>query len=224
MAPKIDPNEIKVEDQKEKEAQQTNRHDDIQDDLAHQTFSPEESQVSGRCQIDIGEAARTGGYKRRNGNEHIIYLRATGGEVGASSALAPKIGPLGLSPKKVGEDIAKATGDWKGLRVTVQLTVQNRQAAVAVVPSASSLVIKALKEPPRDRKKEKNIKHGGNIPLDEIVEIARKMRFKSFAKNLAGTVKEILGTAQSVGCTVNGQNPHAIIEGIDAGEIEIDDE
>ncbi|KAG9083467.1 60S ribosomal protein L12 [Ceratobasidium sp. UAMH 11750] len=75
----------------------------------------------------------------------IIYLRATGGEVGASSALAPKIGPLGLSPKKVGEDIAKATGAWKGLRVTVQLTIQNRQAAVAVVPSASSLVIRALK-------------------------------------------------------------------------------
>src|SRR3978361_807240 len=42
----------------------------------------------------------------------ISYLRATGGEVGATSALAPKIGPLGLSPKKVGEDIAKATGDW----------------------------------------------------------------------------------------------------------------
>jgi large subunit ribosomal protein L12e len=49
------------------------------------------------------------------------------------------------SPKKVGEDIAKATGAWKGLRVTVQLTIQNRQAAVSVVPSASSLVIKALK-------------------------------------------------------------------------------
>ncbi len=49
------------------------------------------------------------------------------------------------SPKKVGEDIAKATTAWKGLRVTVQLTIQNRQAAVSVVPSASSLVIKALK-------------------------------------------------------------------------------
>ena len=46
-----------------------------------------------------------------NGALHST-LRATGGEVGASSALAPKIGPLGLSPKKVGEDIAKATGDW----------------------------------------------------------------------------------------------------------------
>lgn len=36
--------------------------------------------------------------------------------MGASSSLAPKIGPLGLSPKKVGEDIAKATGDWVGSR------------------------------------------------------------------------------------------------------------
>lgn len=30
-----------------------------------------------------------------------IYLRVTGGEIGAASSLAPKIGPLGLSPKKV---------------------------------------------------------------------------------------------------------------------------
>ena len=83
-----------------------------------------------------------------------VFLRATGGEIGAASSLAPKIGPLGLSPKKVGEDIAKETKkDWAGLRVTVKLTVQNRQAKVSVIPSASSLVIKALKEPPRDRKK-----------------------------------------------------------------------
>lgn len=46
------------------------------------------------------------------------HLRATGGEVGSSATLAPKIGPLGLSPKKVGEDIAKATGDW--VRTTEQ--------------------------------------------------------------------------------------------------------
>merc|ERR1712132_16604 len=121
----------------------------------------------------------------------VIHLRATGGEVGASSALAPKIGPLGLSPKKVGEDIAKATGDWKGLRVTVKLTIQNRQAAVSVVPSASSLIIKALKEPPRDRKKVKNIKHNGNITMDDVISIARTMRPRSGARDLSGTIREI---------------------------------
>lgn len=83
-----------------------------------------------------------------------VCVRVTGGEVGAASSLAPKIGPLGLSPKKIGEDIAKETAkDWKGLRITVKLTVQNRQAKISVVPSAAALVIKALKEPARDRKK-----------------------------------------------------------------------
>jgi large subunit ribosomal protein L12e len=83
-----------------------------------------------------------------------VYVRATGGEVGAASSLAPKIGPLGLSPKKIGEDIAKETAkEWKGLRVTVKLSVQNRVAKVSVIPSAAALVIKALKEPVRDRKK-----------------------------------------------------------------------
>ncbi|RKF64761.1 60S ribosomal protein L12 [Golovinomyces cichoracearum] len=153
----------------------------------------------------------------------VIHLRATGGEVGASSALAPKIGPLGLSPKKVGEDIAKATGDWKGLRVTVKLTIQNRQAAVSVVPSASSLVIKALKEPPRDRKKEKNIKHSKSITLEEVIEIARTMRFKSLSKDLKGVVKEILGTAFSVGCQVDGRSPKDISDDIKSGEIESTD-
>ena len=86
----------------------------------------------------------------------LVILRTTGGEAPGGSALAPKIGPLGLSPKKIGDDIASATKEWKGLRVTVRLVIQNRQAKVEILPSASSLVIKALKEPPRDRKKEKN--------------------------------------------------------------------
>ncbi|KAJ3102310.1 60S ribosomal protein L12 [Phlyctochytrium planicorne] len=151
----------------------------------------------------------------------IVMLRTTGGEVAGGSALAPKIGPLGLSPKKIGEDIAKATQDWKGLRITVKLIVQNRQAAIEVVSSASSLVIKALKEPPRDKKKEKNIKHSGNISFADVLAIARTMRPKSMAKELRGTVREILGTAFSVGCTVDGQSPQDVSEKVASGEIEV---
>ena len=120
----------------------------------------------------------------------VIKFRVVGGEMGATSSLAPKVGPLGLSPKKIGEDIMKATTDWKGLKITVQLTVQNRQAQVgksnifsppsllqyfqiAVCPSAAALIIKALKEPHRDRKKVKNIKHNGNITMEDIYHAAR---------------------------------------------------
>ena len=62
------------------------------------------------------------------GEIKTIILRTVGGEIGAASALAPKVGPLGLSPKKVGEDIQKATMSWKGLKITVKLTVVNRGA------------------------------------------------------------------------------------------------
>merc|ERR1711974_563977 len=133
-----------------------------------------------------------------------LVLRVTGGEVGNSSALAPKLGPLGLNPKKIGEDIAKNTKDWKGLKVTVRLTIQNRQATVEIVPSAASLVIKALKEPYRGRKKVKNISHNGDITIDDVYEIARTMHQESLAREFSGTVREILGTCRSVGCTVDG--------------------
>ncbi|KAL4581314.1 hypothetical protein LXL04_017525 [Taraxacum kok-saghyz] len=150
-----------------------------------------------------------------------VYVRVTGSEVGAVSSLAPKIGPLGLSPKKIGEDIAKETAkDWKGLRVTVKLTVQNRHAKVSVVPSAAALVIKALKEPERDRKKVKNIKHSRNISLDDVIEIAKVMRPRSMAKELAGTVKELLGTCISVGCTVDGKDPKDLQQEIADGDVE----
>lgn len=102
----------------------------------------------------------------------------------------------------------------------MKLTIQNRQAQVSVVPTASTLVIKALREPPRDRKKEKNIKHSKSVSLDEIIEIARTMRFKSFSKDLKGTVKEILGTAYSVGCQVDGKPPKVISDAIENGDID----
>ena len=43
-----------------------------------------------------------------------------------------------------------------GIKVQVKLSIANRQAEAEIIPSAASLVLKALKEPVRDRKKVKN--------------------------------------------------------------------
>ena len=151
-----------------------------------------------------------------NNEIKIIYMRAVGGEVGAASSLAPKVGPLGMSPKVVGEQIKKATMDWAGMKVTVKLLVQNRQATVSVVPSAASLIIKALNDPG-------NKEHDGNITMDQIIDIAKQMRRRSIAKHMSGTVKEILGTAYSVGCTVDDEHPRDVISAINDGTIPIED-
>lgn len=50
------------------------------------------------------------------------------------------------------------------------------------------------------------------------------MRPRSMARELNGTVREILGTAQSVGCTVDGRPAHDIIDDINDGSIEVPSE
>ena len=154
----------------------------------------------------------------------IVTMKIVGGEVAPPAVLAPKIGPLGLNPKKVGDDICKGTAEFKGLKVTVKLTIQNRQAAVSIVPSATTSILKALNEPYRDRKKgPKDIKHDGNLTLDEVIGIARHMREndRSMAASLKGTVMEILGTCFSIGCTVDGKAPKELQEEIKDGDVEI---
>ena len=153
----------------------------------------------------------------------LVYMKVVGGEVTSAAALAPKCGPLGLPPKKVGEDIQKATTEWKGIKISIEVMVQNRNCFVSVVPTASPMIIKALKEEPRDRKKVKNVKHNGNIKMADVIEIAKKLRPKSYAVEFKGTVKEVIGTCVAIGCTIDGKKPKELFPLIDAGEIEINE-
>ena len=148
-------------------------------------------------------------------------MKVVGGECTSAAALAPKCGPIGLPPKKVGEDIQKATKNWRGVKIEIQIAVQNRQCTVTVLPTAAPLLIEALKEGGRDRKKVKNITHSGNIKLDDIIRIAKTMREanKSMAIEFEGSCKEILGTCVSLGCTVDGKSAKEVTELINSGEI-----
>jgi len=139
----------------------------------------------------------------------------------AASSLPPPMGPLGLNAKKVGDDIAKETDKWKGIKVMIEMRVQNRAATISVLPSASAILIKELNEKPRDRKKVKNIKHDGNLTLDQVVKCAKIMEPRSLSRTLKGTVKQLLGTCHSLGCTVNNEHPKSIIEKINNGQIDV---
>lgn len=140
------------------------------------------------------------------------------------ATLAPKLGPIGVPPKKASDAIQEATKDWKGLRVTVKLIIENRQPRVEIINSSTALILKALNEPPRDRKKVKNIRHDGNLALNDVFDVARKMRERSQARKFSGTVCEILGTCQAIGCTVEGMPPSKVTQGIKDGSIECPEE
>ncbi|XP_037795885.1 60S ribosomal protein L12-like [Penaeus monodon] len=146
---------------------------------------------------------------------HIVTVRCWGQRLPPPNILASKIGPLQLCPKIVCQQICEATQDWPGQKVTVRITVQNRQCKTEVVPSAAAHLIRVLKQPHRERVEG----HRGNLAFHEILEIARQMAPRSMAKTLAGTVKMVLGTAQSIGCLVDGEHPRSVTEKVNAGSI-----
>lgn len=52
--------------------------------------------------------------------------------------------------------------------MTVELKIQNRQATVTLLETTSYLILRALKTPTRDRKKQKNIQHNGNLTMNDV--------------------------------------------------------
>jgi large subunit ribosomal protein L12e len=57
--------------------------------------------------------------------------------------------------------------------------------------------------------------------MDDVVDIARKLRPKSLAIEFSGTVKEVLGTCVSLGCTIDGKGAKEVQSLIDQGEIDV---
>jgi len=79
---------------------------------------------------------------------------------------------------------------------------------------------KELKEPIRQRRKVKGAvyKHTGNLTFDQVKNIAKKIRDKSLAREMKGTVKEVLGTCLAVGITVDNKNPKEVTKEVDNGQ------
>ena len=154
----------------------------------------------------------------------FITMKVVGGEPPSNAVLSAKLAPFGCNPKKAGETISKGTQEYTNIRIYVKLSIQSREIKnVEIMPTCSAYIIKALKEPKRQRKKEKGavFKHVGNLSFDQIKKIADNMRPKSLAREMKGTVKEVLGSCVAVGITVDGKSPKDVQKEIDEGKYKI---
>ncbi|KAF7700559.1 60S ribosomal protein L12 [Cucumispora dikerogammari] len=143
------------------------------------------------------------------------------GNIVPGPKLSQKIGSFGVNAKQLGADLAKLTQEYDCIRVNSRFAIKNRQATIEVTPGTSSLIIKALREPKRDIKKEKNVLHTGDISMIDVVEIAKLIRFKSLSKKFEGTVRQVVGCCKSIGCTIDGMSPKEVIEKMKSGAITV---
>jgi large subunit ribosomal protein L11 len=143
----------------------------------------------------------------------------TGGAASGGPPIGPAVGPTGINIKDVVDAVNEKTMLFKGLSVPVRIECdpETKKFSIFVeTPSTASLLLKeAGIEKGSDHVGEKKV---GNLTLEQVVSVTKAKREKLLEKTFKTCVKAILGTALSVGLTVEGEDPRVIQKKIDTGE------
>jgi len=108
---------------------------------------------------------------------------------------------------------------FKGLTVPVRIECnpETKQFEIFIeTPSTASLLLKEVgAQKGSSSVSEQKI---GNLTLEQIQNVVEAKRDKFLDKSYKAAVKTVLGTALSVGLTVEGEDPRTIQKRIDNGE------
>lgn len=108
---------------------------------------------------------------------------------------------------------------FKGLTVPVRIEcdVETKQFEIFIeTPSTASLLLKEVGvEKGSSASSEDKI---GNLTLEQIINVVEAKKDKFLDKNFKIAVKTVLGTALSIGITVEGEDPREIQKRIENGE------
>jgi len=119
------------------------------------------------------------------------------------------------------DEINKQTMVFKGLTVPVRIECnpETKQFEIFIeTPSTASLLLKEVGvEKGSSSCSETKI---GNLTLDQVQNVVKAKRDKFLDKTIKAGIKTVLGTALSVGLTVEGQDPRVIQKKIDNGEFD----
>jgi len=141
-----------------------------------------------------------------------------GGNASPGPPLGPALGPLGINIGAVVNKINEVTSDFKGMKVPVEVEVDTdtKQFTVTLrTPTTSALIAKEAGIDKGSGTPGKEAK--GNLSFQSVVKIAKIKMNDTYAKSLKGVIKEVLGTCQSMGVTVDSKPPKDVIKEVEKG-------
>ena len=152
-----------------------------------------------------------------------VKTMVEGGKATTGPPLGPALGPLGLNLGQVIKDINEKTKSFAGMQVPVTVNVvdpstKKYEIIIGVPPTSALLKKEAGIEKGSGKNKES---YAGNLTLDQVKKVAESKKSALLSYNMKGAVLEVLGTALSLGITVDGKNAAEIQQKIKAGEIDV---
>jgi len=148
----------------------------------------------------------------------VVRVMVVGGKATPGPPIGPALGGLGLNIGQVVKEINDKTREYAGMKVPVEIEVdlETRQFEVRVgTPPTSMLILKELGL--EKGSSDAGGKKVGNLSMDQVVKIAKIKLNDANTKDLKKVVKQILGTALSMGVTVEGKDPREVQKEIDQG-------
>lgn len=133
---------------------------------------------------------------------NFVEALVPGGKASAGPPLGPALGPLGVNVAQVVAKINELTADMNGMQVPVRIRVKSRTEFEIEVgtPPTSALILKEM-----------GIEKGsgdrtvvGNLSMEQVIKIANIKRKGLLSKTLKSAAREVIGTAGSLGATIEG--------------------
>ena len=133
---------------------------------------------------------------------NVVEALVPGGRASAGPPLGPALGPLGVNVAQVVAKINEQTKDLNGMQVPVKIKVKSRTEFEIEVgtPPTSALILKEM-----------GVEKGtgdkstvGNLTIEQVVKIVNIKRKSLLSKTLKNAAREVIGTAGSLGATVDG--------------------
>lgn len=141
-----------------------------------------------------------------------------GGKATAGPPIGPALGPLGLNLMEVVDKINKATKEFSGMKVPVEVEVDVDEKVFEVkvgTPTVAALIIRELRVEKGSSKP--SVEKVGDLSMAQVVKIAKIKRPSLLSKTLKAAVKEVLGACLSMGVTVDGKDPKQVQREVDQG-------
>jgi large subunit ribosomal protein L11 len=153
------------------------------------------------------------------GDTTTINTLVEGGSASAGPPLGPELGPLPVDVGAVVNKINEKTKDFEGMEVPVDVIVDEDtgdfEVEVGKPPTAGLIrdelgIEKGSGEPNKNKV--------ADMSFEQACKVARMKDTDLLGMDLRGAVKEVIGTAQSMGITIDGEDAYEVQQKIDDGE------
>ncbi len=142
-----------------------------------------------------------------------VSVLVEGGKATAGPPLGPALGPLGVNVGQVVAKINEETKRFAGMRVPVVVRVDpgTRQFTLVVGrPPVTALLLKEAGKEKGSGKAKTDIV--GDVSLEAVRKIAEAKSGDMFGRSVEEKVNQVIGTCVSLGLTVDGQDPRALLQ------------